>query len=177
MANIFVFFRHATAAQHILGLDILRPLSPNGLEEAKNTAGFIESNGLKADKVFCSPAVRCQQTLAAATTMVPVTVSEVYAPIYLPEGAEIYEQCGNSPTAYRQHEKYENTGSLLKLAAEKIADEIGTHEGTYFICAHGSSFLPDVAHHLTGNEEVLNLEFPTAGCVIITMGQIVGKNF
>ncbi|WP_068399344.1 phosphohistidine phosphatase SixA [Kribbia dieselivorans] len=64
-----VLVRHGDAATSLTEADIHRPLTDLGRRRAHAVGGWLVDQGLGADLVLCSPAVRAQQTceqLAAA---------------------------------------------------------------------------------------------------------------
>lgn len=61
-----LLLRHARAAFPDPGMsDFERPLTLDGVEAAHAVAKYLKKNDLSPDTVFCSPAVRTCQTLAA----------------------------------------------------------------------------------------------------------------
>ena len=61
-----ILLRHAHAVgQGRLGVDLDRPLSPEGLAEAESAGAWLKEQGLVPDRVLCSPARRTRETLEA----------------------------------------------------------------------------------------------------------------
>lgn len=59
-----ILLRHAHAEPAGTGqADFDRPLSPHGLAEAEAAGRWLEAQGLVPDRVLCSPARRCRETL------------------------------------------------------------------------------------------------------------------
>lgn len=54
--------RHASAEHDLSGDDFSRSLSEHGLEQAKLLGSILGNKKIKPDKVYCSKAVRTQQT-------------------------------------------------------------------------------------------------------------------
>ena len=61
-----ILLRHAHADGPAAGQDDLqRPLSATGVQEAHDAGAWLREQGLRPDRVLCSPAARTRQTLAA----------------------------------------------------------------------------------------------------------------
>lgn len=61
-----ILLRHAHAEQADAGQDdARRPLSPTGQQEARDAGAWLRDQGLRPDRVLCSPATRTRQTLEA----------------------------------------------------------------------------------------------------------------
>lgn len=66
--------RHCDAAMH-KGSDITRPLTQNGIAQAKRVAEFIKSSPFSPQLFLTSTAQRTQQTAKTITAILPETVS------------------------------------------------------------------------------------------------------
>lgn len=64
-ARRLVLLRHATAEPAASGADDARRLSDTGLAEAEELGRWLKDEGLLAEAVVCSPAVRTRETWAA----------------------------------------------------------------------------------------------------------------
>ena len=61
-----ILLRHAHAEPTLPdGVDLDRPLSPEGLAEAESAGAWLKEQGLVPDRVLCSPARRSRETLEA----------------------------------------------------------------------------------------------------------------
>lgn len=61
-----ILLRHAHAEPTLPdGVDLDRPLSPEGLAEAESAGAWLKQQGLVPDRVLCSPARRTRETLEA----------------------------------------------------------------------------------------------------------------
>ena len=61
-----ILLRHAHAEPTLPdGVDLDRPLSPEGLAEAESAGAWLKEQGLVPDRVLCSPARRTRETLEA----------------------------------------------------------------------------------------------------------------
>lgn len=61
-----ILLRHAHAEPTAPeGVDLDRPLSPEGLAEAESAGAWLKEQGLVPDRVLCSPARRTRETLEA----------------------------------------------------------------------------------------------------------------
>jgi phosphohistidine phosphatase len=65
-----LLMRHAKSDWHAAGVpsDIARPLNARGRRDAPRMGAWLRTEQLVPDLVFCSPAVRTRQTLAAIDT-------------------------------------------------------------------------------------------------------------
>jgi len=76
-----ILLRHAHAALPSSDLaDIERPLSALGLSEAQAAGQWLQQHGLKPDKVICSSAVRCRQTLETLAGSLNVSLDVLFEP-------------------------------------------------------------------------------------------------
>ena len=61
-----IFWRHAEAEDENEALaDIDRPLTPRGEKQAQRVGAWLDRHLPEGTRVLCSPALRCQQTVAA----------------------------------------------------------------------------------------------------------------
>ena len=61
-----IFWRHAEAEDENEALaDIDRPLTPKGEKQAQRVGAWLDRHLPEGTRVLCSPALRCQQTVAA----------------------------------------------------------------------------------------------------------------
>ncbi len=72
-----ILLRHAHAEQAMTGQpDLDRPLSSEGLKEAKKAAGWLKKQGLTPDLVLHSGARRTRETLDEVLTVIGSTVEQ-----------------------------------------------------------------------------------------------------
>ncbi|MGB5996595.1 phosphohistidine phosphatase SixA [Marinomonas sp.] len=82
--------RHGNAFAHGYERDDLRELTPEGVEEVKQTARAFNEQGERLDAVFVSPYVRAQQTAKYFLAELDQTDVEVQScPLITPSGKEL----------------------------------------------------------------------------------------
>ena len=86
--------RHAAAGHQGAHRDVDRTLTPEGAREAAVAGDSIRRNLLTVDVALCSPAVRTQQTLAAAGLAAPTSVVEE---LYGGDIDDILQVIGSAP--------------------------------------------------------------------------------
>lgn len=138
--------RHAHAGWPLPGVrDFDRPLDERGREEARRLAATITVNGFNPDRIWCSNARRCVETL------------------------EILRAGGLAD------QPVENTDTLYTANYSAYLDVIGSavEAGISSIMIIGHNpMLEDAAHALLQNDlrayqDALGLGFPTAGLLIL----------
>jgi phosphohistidine phosphatase len=78
-----ILLRHAHAEPGNAGLnDFDRPLSPQGLAEAEAAARWLAEHQLVPDRVLCSPARRCRETLEAVLAAIGYVEQRLEDEIY-----------------------------------------------------------------------------------------------
>jgi len=76
-----ILLRHAHAIAPTTNLaDSDRPLSEHGLVEANAAGQWLKENGLQPDKVLCSSALRCRQTLETLAHPLGSTLDVIFQP-------------------------------------------------------------------------------------------------
>jgi phosphohistidine phosphatase len=73
-----ILWRHAEAEDARGGDDLGRALTPRGRDQAERMAAWLASRLPAATRILASPALRCQQTVAALGR--PVTTVDAIAP-------------------------------------------------------------------------------------------------
>ena len=64
MASTLILLRHAKSSWETPWPDANRPLSRRGTQHAPLVARWLARHKLRPDRILCSPAVRCRETLA-----------------------------------------------------------------------------------------------------------------
>lgn len=113
-------------AQGILNGHRDRPLTPLGLEQATQLAGFIKEASLTFDAVYSSPLIRAQETALTVTSALNLP-----NPVILPE---LIERDFGMMTGQK-------TADIKKLCAPDI---IQAEIITYFLSPEGAETFPDL---------------------------------
>ena len=78
-----ILLRHAHAEPVAPdGVDLDRPLSPEGLAEAESAGAWLKEQGLVPDRVLCSPARRTRETLEAVLGVIGYVDQRLEEAIY-----------------------------------------------------------------------------------------------
>jgi phosphohistidine phosphatase len=142
-----VLLRHAKAVRSIDGPDIDRPLAGRGHRDAKAAGRWLADEGLAADLVLCSTAVRTRETWE-------------------------YAAAGGAETAdvWFDRRIYDaDPDSLLE-----VIREVPETAGTVLLIGHAPS-VPWLARHLvaegTDGREQLVEHYPTSGLAVLQHGR------
>ncbi len=159
-----LFLRHGHATKHKFGIDLLRPLSEEGMEKVKNIEFPIEFGD-----VIMSPAMRTRETAHIAlyqqnkrlkmNKIRDVRFSpNLYAPILLPEMDAMYTKHGDHVLGYYEDKDIANTMQIITMATDEV---MGLNAEDTLVVAH-SAILNFIAHQIFGFKELLEIDLGTA---------------
>jgi phosphohistidine phosphatase len=138
--------RHASAAWPQPGTrDFDRRLDQRGHEEAARLAEMMTVNGYAPDRIFCSPAVRCVETLEALGKAMPENPPVAYH-------APLYSGSSDEYLAVIKAHADGSTRSLMIVGHNPMTEETAAA----LLDRSGTSL-----------EEVLRADFPTAGLLVV----------
>lgn len=155
-----MFVRHGHAEDDKYGLDILKPLSKEGQQQADKA-----KLPAKIDNVIYSPALRTIQTTnfllhadGIHRGMNPLRIihkplSELYAPILVPEMDEMYAEHKSNSRAYLSDKRAKTMLALIKDTAGIIPKDVPN------LLITGHSVISNLlAYYMFKKEEVLDIE-------------------
>lgn len=144
--------RHANAGWALPGMrDFDRSLDPAGREEAAQLAAAMAINGYRPDRIFCSPARRCVETLEVLTSRLgPLPGVEQHEALYLESHHTYLDLIGSDHGA--------GTGAIMIIGHNPMLED------TALALLAADPAAPDGA---------LGMGFPTAGLLVIDCGPSV----
>lgn len=141
-----IFLRHAKSSWATPGMnDFDRPLNDRGRADAPLMARWLSGQGMKPDRILCSPSARTRETLALITPVLgPLPVASFPEDFYLASAATLSKR-------------------IARERASETVLVIGHNPGIHDAVLQ---FLSPDQRHASGD---LRAAFPTAACAILAL--------